>query len=102
MKKFTKAMLIGMSLAGSAMVPPAAFAGIGVNIDIAPPEPRVEVLPPPRAGYVWAPGYWDYRHNQHVWAGGHYMRERHGYHWAPDRWQQDGPHWRRERGHWER
>jgi WXXGXW repeat (2 copies) len=103
MNKSAKALLMGLCIVGSAAVAPvSAFAGIGVNIDIAPPEPRFEVAPQPRPGYVWAPGYWDYRHRQHVWVPGRYRGERHGYHWAPDRWEQQGPRWHRAPGHWER
>ncbi len=102
MRSSAKTLLMSLCLAGAAVVPTMASAGIGINIDIAPPEPRVEVIPPPRVGYVWAPGYWDYRHNQHVWIGGRYRSERRGYHWAPDHWVQQGPHWHRAPGHWER
>ena len=51
---------------------------------------RVEEVPPPRAGYVWAPGFWEWRGGRHVWVGGHWIGERRGYHWVPDRWEQRG------------
>ena len=103
MKGTTKALLMTLCIAGSAAVAPTlATAGIGIDIDIAPPAPRVEVVPGPRAGYVWAPGYWEYRDRAHVWVPGHWVGERRGYHWVPDRWEQRGSHWHHERGHWER
>jgi hypothetical protein len=82
--------------------PAASRAAVNVDIEIGPPAARIEVAPPPRAGFVWAPGYWRWDHGRHVWAAGHWMRERRGYHWAPDRWVQAGPRWHYERGHWER
>jgi hypothetical protein len=87
---------------GASAAPGLAAAGIAIDIDIAPPAPRVEVVPPPRAGYEWAPGYWDYRGHEHVWVPGRWVGERRGYHWVPDRWEQRGPHWHHEPGHWER
>src|ERR1700733_272812 len=103
MKRTTKALLMALCIAGSAVVAPTlATACIGIDIDIAPPAPRVEVVPGPRPGYVWAPGYWEYRDRAHVWVPGRWVGERRGYHWVPDRWEQRGPHWHHERGRWER
>jgi hypothetical protein len=81
---------------------PRAQAGVAVDIDIAPPAPRVIVAPPPRAGFVWAPGYWNWNGRAHVWHEGYWVRERHGYHWVPDAWVSRGPHYHYQRGHWER
>ena len=79
-----------------------AMASAAVDIIVAPPAPRVEVVPPPRAGYVWAPGYWAWRGHEHVWVSGRWLAERHGYHWVPDRWEQRGDHWHYYHGYWER
>ena len=54
----------------------------GVSLNFGPPAPVYEVVPAPRVGYIWAPGYWDYDHNRHVWRKGHWERERHGQHWT--------------------
>lgn len=98
-----KALLLGMVMAGSAFVAPAiASAGIVVDINVAPPPVRIETVPGPRVGYVWAPGFWAWRPRGHVWVPGHYIRERRGFHWVADRWEQRGPNWHHERGHWER
>jgi len=74
-----------------------------VEIQVAPPPPRVEVVPPPRVGYVWAPGYWRWNGRRHVWIQGSWVRERRGWHWEPDAWVQ-GPNgrWHLSRGHWVR
>ncbi len=98
-----KALLLGLMMAASASVAPTvASAGISVDIDVAPPPLRVETVPGPRLGYVWAPGYWEWRDRAHVWVPGRYIHERRGQHWVPDHWEQRGPHWHHERGHWER
>ena len=67
--------------------------GEEIVVQIAPPAARVEVVPAPRTGYVWAPGYWGWRNNKHYWVNGHYIRERHGYHWVPDRWDDRDGRW---------
>ena len=62
MKNVGKALILGLSLAGSGLLAPVvASAQVGVDITVAPPAPRVEVVPPPRVGFVWAPGYWEWR-----------------------------------------
>jgi YXWGXW repeat-containing protein len=61
----------------------------------------VEHVPPPRVGYVWAPGYWRWDHGHHVWVGGRYIHERPGHHWVGHRWVHRGDRWRFEEGHWD-
>jgi hypothetical protein len=103
MKTSHKALLLGLVMGASAVVAPAiASAGIAIDIDVAPPPIRVETVPDPRVGYVWAPGFWEWRDGAHVWIPGHHIREHRGYRWVPDHWDQRGPHWHHERGHWER
>ena len=103
MKSSRQALLLGMLMtAGAIAAPSIASAGIMIDIDVAPPPIRAETMPPPRVGYVWAPGYWEWRGHAHVWVAGRYIVERRGYRWVPDHWEQRGPHWHHERGHWER
>ena len=88
-------ILVGGISAGSALAR-------GLTIEIAPPAPQVEVIPTLRPGYAWAPGYWNWQRNQHVWVKGHSMRARNGYDWAPDRWNQVNNRHEFERSHWTR
>jgi hypothetical protein len=90
-----------LGLAASA-APLTSNARVYLDIDIAPPPPPVEVIPAPRVGYVWAPGYYSYTGHRHVWARGHWIREHHGHHWVADRWEDRDGRWHRERGHWDR
>ena len=73
-----------------------------IVVEIAPPPARVEVVPMQRHGYTWAPGYWGWQRNQHVWVKGHTIRTRSGYAWTPDRWTEvDGRH-QFQHGSWTR
>jgi len=85
-----------------ALVPPTAEARVYVDINVAPPPPRVVVAPPPRVGYVWAPGYWYWSGRSHVWHDGYWMRERRGYHWVGPAWEPRGPRWHYTPGYWAR
>lgn len=98
-----KALLAGLMMAAGAIAAPTmASAGVSIDIAVAPPPVRVEAVPAPRVGYVWAPGYWAWRHQAHVWVPGRYLRARRGYHWVPARWEARGPRWHNVPGHWER
>jgi hypothetical protein len=85
-----------------AAAPLTASAHVDVDIQIAPPAPRVIAVPPPRRGYVWAPGYWRWEGRRHVWVEGRWMRARPHQHWVPEHWDQRGDRWHFERGHWDR
>jgi WXXGXW repeat (2 copies) len=81
---------------------PAGPAYYGVEVEVAPPPLRVVEVPPPRPGYVWAPGYWRWNGREHVWADGRWLPERRGWHWVPEHWDEHNGRWRFAQGHWER
>ena len=96
---------LGLTSAGALYAPPAAAqVSIGVGVGIAPPAPRFERVPPPRVGYVWAPGYWrwDGYARHHVWVGGYWVRSRPGYHYRPAYWVHGHGGWRFHQGYWGR
>ena len=95
-----RALALSSALAAAMYVP--AYAAVDVFLNVAPPDDRVEVLPAPRRGYAWAPGYWAQHGHHHLWVPGHWVRERVGYHWYRDRWDRYGDRWMFYRGHWER
>jgi hypothetical protein len=100
-----KALIVALVAAGSVgtvAVPATATASTGVYVQIAPPAPRYEVVPAPRRGYVWVPGYWDWRGHRHVWVGGIWVRERVGYRYRPHEWIERGGRWEFNRGGWDR
>jgi hypothetical protein len=86
---------------GATMAPGISSARTYVDIDVAPPAAQVEVVPAPRVGYVWAPGYWNWEGHRHVWVGGRWIHERSGHHWVNDSWEQREGRWHYERGHWD-
>jgi hypothetical protein len=87
-----------------------AQARPNVYIQIAPPLPYVEVVPSYRHGYVWVPGYWDWRADRydhryggrHVWVGGTWVRERRGHVYVPHQWVQRDGYWVQSHGRWDR
>jgi hypothetical protein len=83
-------------------IPVTASAAVDFYVNVAPPPPREEVVPAPRHGFAWDPGYWDWRHGRYVWVRGHWIRERHGMYWHPSHWVERDGHWVLERGGWHR
>src|SRR5262249_31167381 len=98
----TKTTMLCVALGvGAIGLPTVGSARVYVDVDIAPPPARVEVIPEARVGYVWAPGYWRWGGHEHVWVNGHYIRERHGHHWVADTWEPREHRWHYVRGHWD-
>lgn len=93
------------ALIGSTALPSIARPSVEFFVDVAPPSLRYEVARAPRVGWVWVPGYWDWRHQRHHWVRGHYVRHRPGHYYEPARWAYRGddryyyaqPGWRRDR-----
>jgi hypothetical protein len=79
-----------------------AYSAVNIDLNIGPPPVRYEAVPGPRAGYIWAPGFWDYSGSKHVWRGGHWERDRPGQHWHNGGWAQRDGRWHLDRGRWER
>ena len=98
---FVRRLLLSMLMAASAAAAPA-FAQISFNIIIAPPAPRYEAVPVIAPGYVWAPGYWGWNGDRHIWVRGRTIVQRVGYRWEPDRWEQRDRAYYRHPGRWER
>jgi hypothetical protein len=98
-----KSMIRKLLLAGvvaSALGSIAVPASAQIYVQVAPPAPMHEVVPAPRAGYVWAPGYYDWRNNRHVWVAGHWVAERPGYAYMTPRWVERDGRWYMERRGW--
>jgi hypothetical protein len=98
--KLAKALLIGVvTLFGTLLLPTITLAD-DVYFDRAPPKPRVEEAPLPRAGYVWSPGYWDVRNNRHAWQQGHFERIRKGKRYEAPTWRKQDNRWALHYGRW--
>ena len=97
----------GTVVLGTTLLGPSAMAQLQAEIIIPaePPPPRVEVIPVlPRERVereVWAPGYWRWNGNSHVWVEGHYVvRPRPAAVWVPGRWERRPSGWLYIEGHW--
>jgi hypothetical protein len=94
-------LLIASVVAGAAIATPAlARDAVSFSLIVGPPAPVVEYVPPPRVGYTWAPGYWNWNGHKHVWVKGRYIHEHHNAHWVPDQWHNHDGRWSLEHGHW--
>lgn len=100
-RTFTFAALLAL---GAAFAPASAMAQTDFQLYIgsAPPAPIYEHVPGPRHGYVWAPGYWEWRGHRHAWVPGHWVSARPGYVYAPPRWHQRHGGWYLEPARWSR
>ena len=96
----TAMLLAGASLLAASW---AALSQVNVRIEVGVPPPVaiVETVPPPRPGYVYAPGYWAWNGERHIWVRGRTITERPGYTWVPDRWDSSGGRYRFVQGYWE-
>ena len=57
-KKLILASAIALTGTGLAQAATVIYA------NVEPPALRVETVPAPRVGYVWAPGYWGWHHHK--------------------------------------
>ena len=92
---------LSLLVAASSVTLPV-FAQINLNIRVAPPAQRVEVMPATPRGYVWVPGHWAWHGDRYIWIRGRNVVQRVGYMWAPDHWEQRGETYYRNPGRWER
>lgn len=94
MRKLIVGSLVAAAL-GAVALPAAARTNVDFFVNIAPPPVYREVVPAPRVGYVWVPGYWDWRYGRYYWVAGGWSRHRHGYYYEPVRWAyRDGRYYR--------
>jgi hypothetical protein len=100
MKKLFLGSLVAVAL-GSVTLPAAARTNVDLYVNVGPPPaPLYEVVPAPRYGFVWVPGYWDWRGHRHVWVAGHYVRSRPGYVYHTPRYYESGGRWYVAQGGW--
>jgi hypothetical protein len=83
-------------------VPGASFAGVFVNITVAPPPLPVYVQPAcPGDGYIWTPGYWAYGPVGYFWVPGTWvLAPAPGLLWTPGYWAWGGGFYVWHAGYW--
>jgi hypothetical protein len=102
----TKKALVSVLLAAGTIVataiPLPGLAAANIDLSFGPPPPRYEVVPPPRSGFVWAPGYWSWDGHRHVWHHGHWVRARPGHVYRAPYWVEHNGHWTYRESRWDR
>jgi hypothetical protein len=83
-------LLAGLSLAPALLISTPALAqiGIGVSINVAPPElPVYEQPAVPGPGFLWSPGYWAWGGQDYYWVPGTWVEAPEpGLLWTPGYW----------------
>lgn len=100
LKKMLFAAMVASAITTAAVMPLPASAQVVVQV--APPPLRHEVVPAPRRGHVWVPGYWEWRGRRHVWIPGTWVVARPGYAYVAPAWVERNGRWYFERGRWNR
>lgn len=85
---------------GACALPAAARTNVDFFVNFGPPPVYYEAVPAPRYGWVWVPGYWDWRHGRYHWVRGHWIRHRPGYAYYAPHWHDYGGRWYYQRGYW--
>ena len=101
-RKALIAILLAAGMVGSAAIPVSSMAAVDVQLNFGPPPPRYEAVPPPRSGYVWAPGYWGWDGHRHIWHTGHWERARPGYAYRQPHWVEHNGRWTYQASRWDR
>jgi hypothetical protein len=94
-------LFVGSALAVAAVAIPAQAKVVELDVQVAPPAPRYEVVPAPREGYVWSSGYWRYDHGHYRWEHGHWIHAREGHRYTQHEWVAQTGHWHFRGGHWD-
>ena len=101
MKRFNSTFAI-LTLATIVLIPAPAMAQVSVNIFTSQPPPavRYEANPPPRSGYLWTPGYWNWNGQRHDWVQGRWVAMRSGQQYQRAEWLHENEGWRLREGSW--
>ena len=102
MKYINQTLATRMSIClAAALISTQSLAQLNINITLAPPAPIYETIPMMEPGYIWAPGYWAWHDDRHIWIRGRTIVQRTGYRWEPDRWDQRGSGYYQTPGRWQ-
>jgi hypothetical protein len=75
---------------------------VDLEIGVAPPPPRAEVVvPEPRDGYIVERGHYGWDGSRYVWVEGQYIPKREGHDWRSYTLEQRGDRWHYRAGHWD-
>lgn len=100
MKSIYKGLFASLLLNSALLLVSQAVLARDITVDVAPPADRHEATPKPRAGYVWAPGHWEWTGRFYSWTAGTFVVQHRGQQWIADRWEQVGSQYHFLAGHW--
>lgn len=98
-------VLAGTAIGNAAVVVrpiPRPVVRFGGPVRIAPPLPRMVVVPTPHPGWVWSGGYWNWSGRAYVWVDGFWLPERPGFGFVPAHWEHFPTGWYFVAGGWVR
>ena len=98
--KMNKTAIIACAIILGATSLNASAIDINVTIGAAPPPVKYEVMPAPRDGNLWVPGFWDWNGSKHTWVQGNWEKTRPGYVYVKPEWQKTNNGWHLAKGHW--
>lgn len=101
-KKVLVSALFAVGMIGAVVTPISSVAQVEIQLNYGPPAPRYEVIPSPRAGYVWSNGHWQWQTDRHVWVVGDWQPERPGYAYYQPRWVESDGRWNYRSSRWDR
>ena len=100
-RKTIVSVALALGLAGSATLAAAASSSGEIEIQIAPPADRVEMVPEPREGYIYERGHYTWDGNRYTWSEGRFIQKREGHTYTPYALEHRGERWYYRRGHWD-
>jgi len=98
-RKTVGGVALALGLLGTATLSIAAPSEI--EIRVAPPADRVEVVPAPRPGYIYERGHYVWDGNRYTWQEGRFLKEREGHRYVPYALEKRGDTYYFRRGHWD-
>ncbi|TMG81580.1 MAG: hypothetical protein E6H78_16550 [Betaproteobacteria bacterium] len=74
---------------------------VEVEIGVAPPPARVEVVPAPRPGYIYERGHYTWDGRAYAWTEGRFIEERQGHVYVQPSIEPRGERYYFRSGHWD-
>ena len=100
LRNIVAALTLAVGSLGFAAVGQAAKF-VDVEIGVAPPVERVEVVPAPREGYIYERGHYAWNGSAYVWTDGQFIQRREGHEWRPYVLERRGERWHYQAGYWD-
>ena len=93
--------VLALGVMGATTLAAAASSTGEIELTLPPPPARYEVVPQPRAGYIYQPGHYEWDGRAYVWREGLFIEKREGHVYTPYGLEHRGDMWYYRRGHWD-